>query len=292
MKCEAIHKYRSRFTIREMCVALGLSTSTYYKWIKMKERQKIRIFAERALVKQVTDVFIESKKIYGYRKMQHALEAKDIKISEYKIRKIMKKNGLYPELVKKFKPYSNRKSDGRYSENLLKQKFHSDKPNKIWAGDITYIKTALGWVYLSVVMDLYNREIIGYSVSREINTELVKRSLSDALARVDGEKNIIFHSDRGVQYSSATFSEMLRNNGIQASMSRSGCPYDNSCVEGFFASLKKQCIYKRKYNTMKEVEKDLFEYIEIFYNRKRLHRTLGYLSPVEYRMRHHGKITA
>jgi len=292
MKCEAIHQYRRRFTIREMCVALGISTSTYYKWLKMKERQKSRIFAEKALIKQVRAVFIESKRIYGYRKMQHALEAKNIKISVYKIRKIMRENGLYPEIVKKFKPYPNKKSDGKYSDNLLKQKFHAEKPNKIWAGDITYIKTALGWVYLSVVMDLYNREIIGYSVSKEINTELVKRSLSDALTRVAGEKNIIFHSDRGVQYSSTTFSEMLRNNGIQASMSRSGCPYDNSCVEGFFASLKKECIYKRKYNTIKEVEQDLFEYIELFYNRKRLHRTLGYLSPVDYRIQHYGKIIA
>jgi Transposase and inactivated derivatives len=106
------------------------------------------------------------------------------------------------------------------------------------------------------------------------------------------EENIIFHSDRGVQYSSITFNEMLRNNRIQSSMSRCGCPYDNSCVEGFFASLKKECIYKRKYNTMKEVEHDLFEYIELFYNRKRLHRTLGYLSPVEYRMQHRDRISA
>jgi putative transposase len=233
MKCEAIHRYRRRFTIGEMCLVLGLSTITYYKWLKMKECHKSRILAEKALVKQVIAIFIENKRIYGYRKMQHALDAKDIKISVYKIRKIMRENGLYPELVKKFKPYPNKKSDGKYSENLLKQKFHAENPNKIWAGDITYIKTTLGWVYLSVVMDLYNREIIGYSVSKEINTELVKRSLSDALAKVDGEKSIIFHSDRGVQYSSISFNEMLRNNGLQPSMSRYDCPYDNSCVEGF-----------------------------------------------------------
>lgn len=285
MKCEAIHRNRGRHSICEMCKALGMDKSTYYKWLIRREKQKSRLEQERILIEKVTEVFNEHKRVYDYRKMNEALLDKNIELSQYKIRKIMKQNGLFPEIVHKFKPYPKGKSDGRYSENILNQKFDSEKPDQQWAGDITYIKTNLGWVYLSVVMDLYNREIVGYSVSKDVGTELVKRSLSDALVRVESHDGLLFHSDRGVQYSSKSFSKMIKEYGIIPSMSRSGCPYDNSCVERFFCSLKRECIYRKRYSTMEEVERDLFEYIELFYNRKRLHSSLGYLSPVDYRIR-------
>ena len=156
----------------------------------------------------------------------------------------------------------------------------------MWAGDITYIKTSIGWVYLSVVLDLYNREVIGYSTSKNIDTELVKRSLGNAILRNGTKEGLIFHSDRGSQYASKGFQEMLDKHGIKGSMSRPACPYDNSCVESFFATLKKEQIYKKKYDTMEEVRRDMFEYIELFYNRKRMHSHLGYMSPVEYRLMH------
>lgn len=259
MKCEAIHKNRGRHTIWEMCKALGMDKSTYYKWLIRRERQKSRQKEQRKLIIKVSEVFHEHKRVYGYRKMKEALEAEKIELSLYKIRKIMKQNGLYPEIISRFKPYPGGKSDGRYSENILNQNFKSESPGRIWAGDITYIKTSLGWVYLSVVMDLFNREIIGYSVGRDVGTELVKRSMSDALARVESSEGLLFHSDRGVQYSSKSFSRMLRDYGMIASMSRSGCPYDNSCVERFFCSLKRECIYRKRYSTIEEVEQDLFE---------------------------------
>jgi transposase InsO family protein len=284
MKCEAVHFNRDSFTIQEMCEGLGLNKSTYYKWLKGYNGQQEKLSAQAALARLVRKVFEENKRVYGYRKMQRALEAKGIVLSVYKVRKIMRETGLYPELQIKFKPYPNSKSDGRYSENTLKQQFQVPEPNKVWAGDITYVKTTLGWVYLAVVMDLFNREIIGYTLSKTINTELVKRALGNALPRNDEAREIMFHSDRGTQYSSTDYNKMLAENSMVGSMSRAGCPYDNSCVEGFFATLKKECIYKRKYDTMEEIESDLFEYIELFYNRKRLHATLGYLSPVQYRM--------
>lgn len=293
MKSEAIYINRRVFTIQEMCKTLGLGKSTYYKWVKNNNKQKIKRNAQIEIIKEVTKVFEENKKVYGYRKMQRALAVKGINLSLYKTRKIMRETGLYPELQIKFKPYPNSKSDGRYNENILKQKFDVPELNKVWGGDITYIKTSLGWVYLGIVMDLYNREIIGYSISKTINTELVKRALSNALTRRnEKEKEILFHSDRGTQYSSNDYNKMLKENNIIGSMSRAGCPYDNSCVEGFFATLKKECIYKNKYDTMEKVERDLFEYIELFYNRKRLHATLGYLSPVQYRIQTNGENVA
>lgn len=292
MKCEAMWKYIGKYTIVEMCRALGINESTYYKWLCRKQRQKNRLTEQRKLVRKVTEIFEENKSVYGHRKLKIALEKQGIELSYYRVRKIMRQNGLFPELKRKFKPYPRVKSDGRFSENILNQNFETSNPNKIWAGDITYIRTSLGWVYLSVVMDLFNREIIGYSVSRNVGAELAKRSLSDALARTEVTEGIMFHSDRGTQYSSKSFASMLCEYGMVGSMSRCGCPYDNSCVERFFASLKRECIYRKRYSTMEEVEKDVFEYIELFYNRKRLYKTLGYMSPVDYRIKNSGQLMA
>lgn len=156
--------------------------------------------------------------------------------------------------------------------------------NKVWAGDITYIKTQTGWTYLSIVMDLFNREIIGYSISKNIDTELVKSTLGSAISRVNNTEGIIFHSDRGSQYRSKGYKNMLDENKIISSMSKPRCPYDNSYVESFFAILKKEYIYRKSYATIEEIRHDVFEYIELFYNGKRMHSVLGYMSPVEYRL--------
>lgn len=285
MKCEAIWKYRMEFRIREMCSALGIGRSTYYSWVKTKLRNEEKLQVKVAFIQSVRNVFEANRCVYGYRKMQHALKAEGITLSIYRLRKIMRENGMYPQLVKRFKPYSNAKPIHRFSDNVVNQQFRTKRFNEVWAGDITYIKTKLGWVYLAVVMELYNREIIGYAVSKEMNAELVRRALGQAIARSGGGENVIFHSDRGVQYCSESFQKMLQSNSMVSSMSRSGCPYDNSCVEGFFATLKKECMHKKDFITMDEVEQDLFAYIELFYNRQRLHRTLGYLSPVQYRMK-------
>jgi len=292
MKHEAICKCSSEYSVRKMCIALDLKQSGYYQWIKGEMKRQIKREKEMTLIHTVTDVFNESYKTYGYRRMHKVLLAKGIEISEYKVCQIMKENGLYPETVKKYKPYPKQKSDAKYSENVVKQEFNFNESNECWAGDITYIKTELGWVYLSVVIDLFNREVIGYAISKKVNTELVKRALGNALSRKDKIGGLVFHSDRGCQYSSIGFNKMLAENGIKSSMSKAGCPFDNSCVESFFATTKKECIYRKSYATMEEVERDMFEYIELFYNRKRIHSTLGYLSPIEYRIRKEIKKTA
>jgi len=197
----------------------------------------------------------------------------------------MRENGMYPATENKFRPARNGKRTGRYMENIVNQNFRPTGFNEIWAGDITYIKTLLGWVYLAVVIDLYNREVIGYSISKTIDTELVKRALGNALTRNNRKRGCtIFHSDRGTQYCSKGFQEMLEKHGLIGSMSRPGCPYDNACVESFFSTAKRECIYRKEYVTLNEVKADLFDYIEMFYNRKCMHRTLGYKSPVEFRL--------
>ena len=217
--------------------------------------------------------------------MQRALAEQDIVLCEYKVRRMMRENGLYPVSLTKYKPARKGTPTGQFFADSVQQAFNPQALNEVWAGDITYIRTSLGWVYLAVVIELFNREIIGYAVSKTIDTELVKRALGNALINTGGGgKETIFHSDRGIQYSSKSFQTMLAQNGLVGSMGRPGCPYDNAPVEGFFSIAKRECIYRKKYDNMDEVERGLFEYIELFYNRRRMRKGLGYLSPVDYRL--------
>ena len=285
MKYEAIFTYSSGHSVRKMCKVLGLKESGYYQW-RMRLRKKLsKREAEQSVVKKIGEIFETNNRVYGYRKMYMAMLKEGYDLSRYRVRKIMRENGYFPVVVKKYKPYKNGKADGRFYENKRRQNFVSEHPNSVWVGDITYIKTHLGFVYLAVVIDLYNREIIGYSISKDIDTALVKAALSNALAR-RGKSciSLVFHSDRGCQYSSKSFQTMLRENSIEGSMSRAACPYDNACAESFFSSAKRECIYRKEYDSIESVKSDLFEYIELFYNRKRIHASLGYLSPVEYRL--------
>ncbi|MGL4484099.1 MAG: IS3 family transposase [Anaerovoracaceae bacterium] len=285
MKYEAISTKSPEFSVRKMCQVLGLSQSGYYSWKRRYDLKHLLKARERELATKVRETFEENKRVYRYRKIQIALEKKGIQLSLYKVGRIMRENGLYSIRRKKYKPFRNGKSTGKFFDNLLKQNFNPERLNEVWAGDITYIRTDSGWVYLAVVMDLFNREIIGYSVSKNIDTELAKRALCNALANTEKRvENLIFHSDKGIQYASKSYQKMLAENGITGSMSKAGCPYDNACLESFFSSAKRECILRKEYVTLEELKARVFEYIELFYNKKRIHQSLGYKSPVEYRI--------
>ena len=285
MKYEAIHSYSPHHSVEKMCKVLGLKSTAYHQW---NRRRKLRADRERAkaeLVRQVRRVFEECRSVYGYRKMRRELTSRGVALSEYKVRHIMRSGGMYPITTRRFRPARGAKASGRFHENRLRQDFATDAPNKTWVGDITYIKTNVGWVYLATVIDLFNREVVGYSTSKQIGTELVKQALSNALARKgSSDQKTVFHSDRGTQYASRGFQTMLAKNGIEGSMSRGGCPYDNAVAESFFSIAKRECIHHKTYRDFEEVRRDLFSYIELFYNRKRMHSSLGYRTPVEYRM--------
>jgi putative transposase len=285
MKYEAIRMYSREHSVRKMCRVLNLAEGAYYQWLQRKEGQEAKKEQEKAIIDQVREVFEASKRVYGYRKMQRALAQEGLAISEHKIRRIMRENGLYPVTTVKYKPARKGQGSGNYFENLVRQGLNPGWFKQIWVGDITYIKTCLGWVYLAIVLDLYNKEIIGYAVSKTIDAELAKRALANALVNTGGAgPGTIFHSDRGIQYSSKSFQQMLNQHGLRGSMSRPSCPYDNACAESFFSTAKRECIYRKEYATIEEVKLDLFVYIELFYNRKRLHQSLGYQSPVEFRL--------
>ncbi len=285
MKYEAIYEYSSEFSVRKMCKVLEIKTSSYYRWKQSEVKRNIAKREELMLIRKVEKTFNDSDKTYGYRTVYRQLCNEGVNISQYKVRKIMRENGFYPLVGIKRRPIKSGKCDGKYYKNLLKQNFKAEDKNQVWVGDITYIKTRIGWVYLAAVMDLYNREIIGYSVSKKCDTELVKRALYNSISKNGKRDGLIFHSDRGSQYASKGYQKLLSENNIIGSMSKPGCPYDNSCMESFFATLKKCRIYRREYADIQDVKYDIFEFIEIFYNRKRLHSILGYVSPVAYRLK-------
>lgn len=292
MKYEAIHELTSEHSVRKMCFVLRVKERGYYQWLRQERRRNVKKQAEIGLIQTVTKTFHDNKEVYGSRKIHRQLTNDGIEISEYKVRQIMRQNGLYSVIRKKYKAYSYKKLNTRYSEDLIRQNFRPEEPNKIWVSDITYVKTTLGWYYLACVMDLYNREVIGYSTSKNIDTELVKRAIGNAIAKYPNVEGTIFHSDRGSQYASSGLKNILNEYGMLQSMSRSGCPFDNSCIESFFACLKKECIYRKQYENTSEVDMDLFQYIELFYNRKRMHSYLNYLSPISYRIQNKDFISA
>lgn len=202
--------------MRKMCEVLELDSGNYYRWKKNEIKRIEKQRKELHLVYQVEKVFTESDKTYGYRMIKKELENKGINISEYKVRKIMRENGLYPETEIKYKPTYGKKIEGKYHKNLLEQNFTAEKRNQVWVGDITYIKTTIGWVYLAAIIDLYNREVIGYAVSKNINTELVKNALGNAIARNGVEEGLIFHSDRGCQYGSKSYQKKWKKTELEA----------------------------------------------------------------------------
>ena len=280
MKYEFIEELRSEFTVVRMCKAFRVNESGYYHWTKKKKT--VRQVEDETLIKVIKVIHYENKETYGPKRIQDELIKINITCSSGRIRRLMRENGLYCISRKKFILYPKEDLDKKYSENVLDRHFDVNEPDIVYCGDITYVKTDEGWIYIAVVIDLFNREVIGYALSKKPNSQLTMSALANALSRRKPEGKVIFHSDRGCQYSSKTFHLYLEQHQIQSSMSRAGNPYDNACAESFFATLKKEWVHHHKYKDMKHLERSLFEYIDLFYNHKRIHSRLDNLSPAEY----------
>jgi len=280
MKYEFIDSHRLDYRLVRMCKVLGVSVSGYYAWKKRELRP--RELEDLKIIRLMLDIHEKNYKTYGGVKMRRALEKQGFRISLSRVYRLMRQHGIYTVHRYKHRPVSKEQTESMFKDNILDRQFNPETPNETWAGDITYIKTREGWVYLAVVLDLFNREVVGWSMSRKPDTELVARALSHALVRRNSPKGVLFHSDRGCQYSSKRYQKYLEENHLAGSMSRKGNPFDNSCCESFFAILKKEWIYFKRYVNLRSVEASVFEYIEVFYNRRRMHSSLGYLSPKQY----------
>jgi putative transposase len=265
--------------VKLLCKVLNVSRSTYYAAFKRpkskleQENEKIRFMLKSA--------YEQSKQRYGAIKLQQSLARQGVNISVKRVQRRMKELGIRSVVVKKYRPQGPAKVQEE-RENIIKQDFNSERPNQKWVTDITYIWTeADRWTYLATVMDLYTKKAVGYSYGKEITAGLAKTAVKRAWEAQGGPKGLILHSDLGSQYTSKEFAEVITEYGIKHSFSKKGCPYDNACIESFHAILKKEEVYLTKYRNFKEAEVRLFDFIEGWYNRNRLHSSLGYKTPQE-----------
>ena len=270
--------------MRMMCAAMQVSPSGYYAWRVRPESRRRRY--DRQLTQAIRLLHAESDGTYGSPRMHAELNAAGLPCGRAKVARLMASAGLKGCPKRRFR-VTTRRGLAKAS-NLLDQDFSATTVNQRWASDITYLWTYQGWLYLAVVMDLYSRRIIGWSMSRRLSRHIAVNALKMALDQRQPGDDLIHHSDRGVQYMSDDFQDLLKSNGITCSMSGKGSCYDNAVVESFFASLKRERTKRRKYRTREEARADVFDYIERFYNRKRRHGYVGNISPVHYENRTSG----
>ena len=284
MKYAWIKKRCKQFPVAVMCRALKVSTSGYYDSIKRKPcAQLIR---RQSIARAAAVSYFESHRVYGHRKVYEDLVEESVICCKETVRRIMRDIGLFSRIKRKFVVTTNSDHALAIAENILNRNFTADRPNQKWVADITYIPTKMGWLYLAVVMDLFSRRIVGWSMSDTIDSALVQSAMRMALTDRHPSDGLIHHSDRGVQYASGDFQDLLKDNKAICSMSRKGNCWDNACVESFFGSLKNEWVRGKIYETFDDAKKDIFNYIEMFYNRKRRHESLGYVSPMVYEEMH------
>ena len=261
----------------KLCKTLNVSRSGYYYWISNAEKRERKCLEEQKLLKDIRQEYFDSDCTYGSPKIAH-----NLKKDKNKVAKVMSENGIKSQICKKYKATTNSKHTLPVADNLVDRNFNIKKLNTVWASDITYVGTEEGWLYVAVVMDLCNREIIGFSIEDNMKKEMVIKALERAITRRNSPTGVVHHSDRGVQYASYEYQKILTKNQFIPSMSRKGDCYDNAVVESFNGILKKELVNRKKYTTREEAILDIFDYIERRYNRKRIHSSLGYLTPVEY----------
>lgn len=279
MRYAWIQKHKRLFPISVMCRLLNVSTSGYYDSLKRVPcSQQVR---RRAITQAVAHSYFESNRIYGYRKVYEDV-TETIACCQETVRRVMRNIGLYSRIRRKFIVTTDSDHVLSIAENLLDRDFTAAAPNRKWVADITYIPTKQGWLYLAVVLDLFSRRIVGWSMDDTIGSTLVQDALRMALLHRRPDAGLLHHSDRGVQYAAEGFQDLLDAHKIVCSMSRKGNCWDNAVAESFFGSLKNEWVQKKIYQTMEDAKKDIFNYIEVFYNRKRRHASLGYVSPAVY----------
>ena len=280
MKYRAIREHADRFRIRLMCRALKVAPAGYYAWRDRPESERMR--ANRGLLVHIRAIHAESRRTYGSPSIWDRLRQRGHGVGKHRVARLMRAHGIRAKTVKKWRATTDSTHALPIAANDLDRQFAVSAPNRVWAGDITYLWTDEGWLYLAVVLDLYSRAVIGWAMGARLTASLATQALTMALWRRKPAKGLLHHSDRGVQYASHDYQQRLADAGIRCSMSRKGNCWDNACVESFFASLKKELIHDARYATREDATQDVFEWIEVFYNRQRRHTTLGYRSPAEF----------
>ena len=266
--------------MRTMCRVLEVSASGYYAW--RHRGPSLRDRADTRLLLDIRAIYLEAKRRYGSPRIFEELCARGHRLSCKRVERLMRADGLQAKHSRKFRVTTDSKHQHPVADNTLGREFEVDVPDARWAADITFVWTNQGWLYLAVVMDLFSRRIVGWQMSNRINRQLVIGALQMALKARRPESGLLHHSDRGSQYACHDYREMLEEAGCVCSMSRKGNCWDNAPVESFFATLKRELVHDRRFETREQARSEIFEFIEVWYNRQRRHSSLDYMSPAEY----------
>jgi putative transposase len=277
VKYAFIKEHQALFSVERMCTVLSIERSGYYAWLNHK--LGVRSQANAQLDRVLVSLFARHKKRYGSPRLTRALQAEGTACSKNRVARRMRNLGLIAQAKRKYKVTTDSKHQLPIAPNLLARDFSASAINQKWVGDISYIWTEEGWLYLAVVIDLYSRAVIGWSIKSHMTQDLVCDALMMALWRRGFPKGVLFHSDRGSQYCSAAYQDLLKKYGILSSMSRKGNCWDNSVCESFFHTLKTELIYQERYVKRYIAKQSIFQYIESYYNRVRLHSSIGFVAP-------------
>ncbi|GAB5520960.1 MAG: hypothetical protein RhofKO_38530 [Rhodothermales bacterium] len=282
MRYPFIDAHRDQFSVTTMCRVLKVSTSGYYAW---RRRDPASDEADNRLLEQIEAVFTENHGRYGSPRVHRRLRQQGIRCGQKRIARLMREHGLQARGPRRRTVTTDSAHRLPVAANVLDRQFDVDTPNARWAADITYIWTGEGWLYLAVVLDLFSRQIVGWSMQQTLERSLVIGALRMALGHRRPGPGLLLHSDRGSQYASGEYQQLLSQVGCTCSMSRKGNCWDNAPVESFFSTLKMELVHAEQFDTRKQARRAVFEFIEVWYNRQRLHSSLGYLSPVDYEAR-------
>jgi putative transposase len=275
-----IEERRVFYPLRILCRALSVSRSGFYDWRSRPECE--RKAQEHELIRTIEQIHESSRKTYGSPRVHAQLEGMGYPIGRKRVERLMRKHGIRARRKRRYRVTTDSQHGFYVAENHVRRNFNADAKNRLWAGDITFIWTQEGWLYLAVLLDLFSRQVVGWAMSDSIDMKLTLGALDMALQRRRPEAGLVHHTDRGRQYACESYRERLEENGIKASMSRKGDCWDNAVVESFFHSLKTEYVDFEKFQTRDEARNGLFEWIEAFYNRQRLHSANDYLSPADY----------
>ena len=279
MKFEFVAKHRGAWPVTLMCEALGVSRSGFYAW-RSRPRSR-RSLEDEVLGAQVRNSFIGSDRTYGARRVWHDVLEFGHRCGLHRIERLMRAQALRARPRRRGLPQDHGERSAA-ADNVLDRQFQADGPNQKWVADFTYIWTAEGWLYVAVVLDLYSRRVVGWSMQAGMTSQLVADALMMAVWRRGKPVELLHHSDQGSQYTSEHFQKLLAEQGITCSMSRAGEVWDNSAMESFFSSLKTERTARKVYRSREQARSDVFDYIECFYNPRRRHSTIGYVSPIQF----------
>jgi transposase InsO family protein len=284
MKFHFIRAHRQSFRLGSLCRVLGVSRSGYYAWHgRPLPRRDQR---NQALLLRIRQAYETGRRAYGSPRVHRELLGAGVRCGRHRIARLMRLEGIVACTEKRFRWTANKRDEIPAAPNLLQRRFQVAEPNRTWVSDITYLRTGQGWLHLAIVLDLFSRRIVGWAMHANLTQELVLEAIEMALADRKPEPGLLFHSDRGGQYLSSSVQELMDRNGIVSSTNRPGNCLDNAVAESFFHTLKTELFYHRHYRTREEARLDVFDFIAAFYNRTRLHSTLGYHSPEEYERLH------